>query len=102
MITGNNFIGSTPSKEGRDQLFAYNPENGTAHAEPFAVATPTEIDEAVSKAKVAFESFRSVSSENKADFLDAIAEEIMVLGDALVERACAESGLPAGRIQGGK
>ena len=32
--------------------------------------------------------------------MEAIADEIMALGDPLIARACGESGLPEGRIQG--
>ena len=100
MIKGTNFIGSTPSKEGTEQLFAHNPANGEAFPEPFSVATTSEIDDAVAKATQAFQIYKSIAPAKKADFLDAISDEIMALGDALVARACGESGLPEGRIQG--
>ena len=100
MIEGKNFIGAHASAEGTDLLNSYNPGDGSAFAESFSVATPAEIDEAVAKARVAFTRYREVSPAQKADFIDAIADEIMNLGEVLVERACGESGLPAGRIQG--
>lgn len=100
MISGINFIGSTPSKEGKDQLLSYNPTDGSTFDESFVIATPSEIDKALQKATKAFATYRSIPTTQKADFLDAIADEIMALGDELVERACGESGLPAGRIQG--
>ncbi|WP_421978075.1 aldehyde dehydrogenase (NADP(+)) [Roseivirga seohaensis] len=100
MIKGTNFIGSTPSKEGTAQLFAHNPANGEAFPESFSVATTSEIDEAVTKATQAFQSYKSIAPTKKADFLEAIADEIMALGDPLIARACGESGLPEGRIQG--
>lgn len=100
MIEGINYIGNTPSKEGTNLLYSYNPADGSAYAEPFAVATEDEINQAVARAKSAFEGYKALSSENRADFIDAIAEEIMNLGDELIERASGESGLPAGRIQG--
>jgi NADP-dependent aldehyde dehydrogenase len=36
----------------------------------------------------------------RADFLEQVAEEILSLGDVLLDRAVAESGLPRGRIEG--
>ncbi len=100
MINGTNFIGSTPSGQGEETLFSYNPVDGSAFAESFAVAGTDEINQAVDKAVSAFQAYQSISNQAKADFLDAIADEIMALGDELVERACGESGLPTGRIQG--
>ena len=100
MIQGKNFIGGHASSEGTDQLNSYNPADGSVFTESFAVATPAEIDEAVAKARVAFTRYREIEAAQKADFLDAIAEEIMNLGDELVDRASGESGLPTGRIQG--
>ncbi len=41
-----------------------------------------------------------MSGRRKADFLDRIAEEILALGDALIERCGLESGLPPGRLTG--
>ena len=100
MITGSNFIGFAPSQEGADKLHSYNPASGEVFPEVFSVATAAEVDKAVDKAAEAFTQYRSISGAKKAEFLDAIADEIMALGDTLVERACGESGLPAGRIQG--
>ena len=48
----------------------------------------------------AFDSFRATDAETRAAFLDAIGEEIVALGDVLIETACRESGLPRGRIEG--
>ncbi|BDD02854.1 aldehyde dehydrogenase (NADP(+)) [Aureibacter tunicatorum] len=48
----------------------------------------------------AFATFRKLSGARKAEFLDAIADEIVALGDDLVQAACEESGLPEGRIVG--
>ena len=65
MIKGTNFIGSTPSKEGTAQLFAHNPANGEAFPESFSVATTSEIDEAVTKATQAFQSYKSIAPTKK-------------------------------------
>ncbi|HET7897442.1 MAG TPA: aldehyde dehydrogenase (NADP(+)), partial [Flavisolibacter sp.] len=56
--------------------------------------------EAVSKATAAFEVYRQTTMAARAEFLDAVAEEILQLGDALIERAHLESGLPEARITG--
>lgn len=66
----------------------------------FSIATDEEIDQAMELATSAFEAYKNVSGKKKAAFLNAIADEIMALGDTLVERAIQESGLPEGRIKG--
>ena len=44
--------------------------------------------------------YRATGTEERARFLDTIAANILGLGDALIERACAETGLSRGRIEG--
>ncbi len=66
----------------------------------FYCATEEEVNNAVELAKSAFEIYKNLSGSNKADFLEAIAEEIVNLGDELVKTAMTESALPEGRIVG--
>ncbi len=100
MIEGINYIGFSTSKNGSGTLQAYDPEANRALPEQFSVASEKDIEEALQKAQQAFLEYRNFSGKKKAAFLDQIAEEIMALGDELVQRASAESGLPAGRIEG--
>jgi len=58
------------------------------------------VDDALTAATAAFQSYRSLNKDLKAAFLNAIADEIASLGDELVNRASAESGLPLVRLQG--
>ena len=51
-------------------------------------------------AEAAFDPYRATSPEVRARFLELVADKIAALGDALTERACAESGLPRARIEG--
>jgi NADP-dependent aldehyde dehydrogenase len=48
----------------------------------------------------AFDSFRATTDEQRARFLDSVAQQIMLLGDELIERAMLESGLPRVRLEG--
>ncbi|MFT7380767.1 MAG: alpha-ketoglutaric semialdehyde dehydrogenase [Roseivirga sp.] len=100
MIKGTNFIGKTASAKGKHPLFAINPTDNSQLAGQFTAATEEEINAAVEQAQSAYIVYQATSSALKADFLDAIAEEIMALGDELVQRASSETGLPEGRIQG--
>ena len=100
MITGKNFIGNTPSAKATDHLTAINPATGEVLEGAFAIATQEEIAEATALAQSAATSFSQVSAKERAAFLNAIADEIMALGDELIQRAMAESALPEGRITG--
>lgn len=52
------------------------------------------------KLQAAFPLYSALTPTARANFLDAIAEEIMAIGDTLIDTGCAESGLPVARITG--
>lgn len=66
----------------------------------FYEATSAEADEAMALAAKAFEEYRRQPPEKVAGFLDRIAEEILKLGDELIQRTSAETGLPEARLTG--
>ncbi|WP_319499474.1 aldehyde dehydrogenase (NADP(+)) [uncultured Draconibacterium sp.] len=59
-----------------------------------------QINEIMLKASEAFNVFKKVSAEKRAVFLRTIGEEIMNIGDELVETVMAESNLPVARVRG--
>ena len=100
MITGKNYIGSELKASGNNTLKTFNPELNTENPWVFTEATPEEIEEAVSLANQAFDSFKNCSGLEKANFLNAIADEILALGEDLLTMYSSESGLPKGRAEG--
>ena len=50
--------------------------------------------------KNAFDEYRSKTNEERALFLEAIAENIIELGDVLIKRCMQETALPEGRLTG--
>lgn len=100
MITGKNYIGNSLSANGNVTFKTFNPVSNTENESVFTEASPEEINEAAALASKAFQVYNKKSGNEKAAFLRAIAEEIEVLGDALVEVYTSESGLPAGRAKG--
>ncbi len=66
----------------------------------FHEATSIEADEAMALAEKAFEDYRRQPAEEIAAFLDRIGEAILKLGDELIQRASAETGLPEARLIG--
>src|SRR5688572_33188504 len=66
----------------------------------FHEATIEEVDHALRQAEEAFGTYRKTKAIERAAFLEAIAEEIVALGDALLERCHRETGLPLDRLTG--
>lgn len=99
-LTGQNFIGNQQSAKGNSKFYAYDPSDGSKMEPSFVEATQQEINTAAELAEKAFSEYRKKSGKEKAVFLNAIADEILALGDELIKRCCAESGLPEGRITG--
>lgn len=99
-LLGTQFIGNSTSKESKTQFQGIDPKTGQKLPGAFHEATESEVDAAVQLAEEAFLSYRDTSPAQRAEFLEQIAEEILNLGDTLIERAMAETALPQGRLQG--
>jgi NADP-dependent aldehyde dehydrogenase len=99
-LLGKQLIGVSVSAEGESTFQAFNPTTGEKLPTKFHKATKEELETAAQKAQAAFKVYRKKSGSEKAAFLEKIAEEIEAIGDDLVQIATAETGLPAGRIQG--
>jgi 2,5-dioxopentanoate dehydrogenase len=79
---------------------AVNPAGGPPLAPDFHEAAPAEADRALELARAAQAPFAETAGETRATLLEAIAAGIEELGDALIARAAAETGLPAARLTG--
>jgi NADP-dependent aldehyde dehydrogenase len=99
-LSGKNFIGNKLLAESSVTFQAVNPANGELLDGSFCEASPGEIAEAIHMASKAFPIYRNKTGKEKALFLETIADEILNLGDVLIARCCAETGLPEGRITG--
>ncbi|MCW1381635.1 aldehyde dehydrogenase (NADP(+)) [Novosphingobium sp. KCTC 2891] len=73
---------------------------GQPHGPAFAVHGPADVAQACAAAAAAFDAYRATSREARAAFLERIAEEILAIGDDLIEAAMRESGLPRARLEG--
>lgn len=82
------------------EVRAINPVTGDALDPVFQDGSSAQIDQAVGLAQAAFDSYRHTTPEERAVFLEAIADGIMALGDTLIERTMAETGLPRARLEG--
>ncbi|WP_409432599.1 aldehyde dehydrogenase (NADP(+)) [Litorimonas sp. RW-G-Af-16] len=78
----------------------YDAESGDALPTAFSESTIAHVTQAGGLAASVATVYRMIERHERAQFLEAIGQEILDLGDALVVRACQETGLPEGRIQG--
>jgi alpha-ketoglutaric semialdehyde dehydrogenase len=99
-LSGQQIIGQKLSGKGSNSFSGFNPTNGEILQPDFVEATEEEIHKAFEKADEAFETFQDVTRNRRAEFLVKIADETMSLGEELVQRAMAETGLPEARIVG--
>jgi len=97
-LTGKNYIADTISSEGKTTFKGINPSDASELPTTFYEATIEEVNQAAIKAHEAFAIYGKKSGKEKALFLDTIADEILNLGDTLIERCSAETGLPVGRM----
>ena len=81
-----------------DQTFQSSPSTGEAHA--FAKGSVKNVNDAVEAAELAFLEYGYSSRETRADFLNAIADEIDARGNDITAIGCAETGLPEARLIG--
>ncbi len=100
MPAGNMIIGSELVRGSATTFRATNPATGTEMEPSFGGGGVAEVERACELAWAAFDTYRETGLEARAAFLEAIAQEIMEIGDTLIERAMAESGLPRPRLEG--
>jgi alpha-ketoglutaric semialdehyde dehydrogenase len=99
-ITGDMLIGSHFVQGREGCVSAYSPVLGR-HLEPlFAAGGRDDVDRACRLAAAAFDPYRNAPLEKRAQFLEAIAQGLLDLGEALIERAHLETALPVARLTG--
>ena len=99
-ITGQALIGGVGVGGAGAAFSAFDPSLGVNIEPPFHGVDKQQIDDACALAQAAFDAYRNVGDARRADFLEAIGTRILDLGDALIVRAMAESGLPRARLEG--
>jgi NADP-dependent aldehyde dehydrogenase len=99
-IHGEMIIGRRIVRGGAGVAHAYDPARHATLEPGFGLATADDLQAACRLAGQAFDSYRAIPLEQRARFLDTIAEEILAIGPILIERAGQESGLPAARLEG--
>jgi NADP-dependent aldehyde dehydrogenase len=83
---------------GTAETFLSEPAQGMAHT--FSHGTPDLVAQAAEAAEAAFWTYGYSSRAARAEFLTTIADEIEARGAQITEIGCAETGLPAARLEG--
>jgi len=99
-ISGEMLIGSHCAQGTGEKFYAVNPATDEIIQPAFSSSSSDDIEQACKLAEAAFDEYRSLSLERRCHFLESIADEILALGDDLVQRAIDETGLPQMRIEG--
>ncbi|KQQ40179.1 2,5-dioxovalerate dehydrogenase [Duganella sp. Leaf126] len=99
-ITGEALIAGQAVKGTGAVLRAWDPAAGKQLDAEFFAVDHSQIDAACRAAEAAFDTFRATSDAQRAVFLETVGEQILALGDTLVERVMAETGLPRARVEG--
>ncbi|MFL9888613.1 aldehyde dehydrogenase (NADP(+)) [Paraburkholderia agricolaris] len=100
LITGEMLIGARAVRGGVAVLRAFDPARGVEIEPAFGGGDRADVALACSLAGNAFDAFRNAPLATRARFLEAIADNILEMGDVLIERANTETGLPKTRIEG--
>jgi NADP-dependent aldehyde dehydrogenase len=99
-IQGLALIGGQPVRGNGKAFQAFDPSKNEALGPDFNAVDAAQVEEACALAGAAFDTFRATSDHERADFLDLIAAQILAIGDELIVRAMAETGLPRARLEG--
>ena len=99
-LLGTSIIGSSRSAQSPKTFSGFNPRESQPLAPAFYEATADDLVRATQLASEAAPILRNLAPEKIADFLLSIREEIIALGDELIQRASAESGLDSVRLNG--
>lgn len=99
-VSGDLLIGGIAVRGTAKEFSAFGAASGSKLDPAFAGASQTEVEKALALAWEAFPLYRETGLEQRALFLEAIAEGILEIGDELILRAMEETGLPRGRLEG--
>ncbi len=99
-LTGQMLIAGSPVRGAGTPIHAFNPSTGQELEPAYHYGDQSHVDAACSAAAAAFPAYRSTTSEQRAEFLEAIAANIEDTRGDIIARAVAESGLPEARITG--
>jgi 2,5-dioxopentanoate dehydrogenase len=100
VLLGESLIGQSSSPGGGGKIVSVDMNTGAELKPQFNGASAADLAKACALAEASFDAFRSLPLKQRAKFLTAIGEQIGELGDDLIVRCMAETGLPRARLEG--
>ena len=100
VLTGHSSIAGRSVPGAGAPLHAISPATNEKLEPPYSQIDVEQLRDATAAAAEAFSSYSRLEPHAHAAFLESIADEIDALGDALIERAMQETGLPQARLVG--
>jgi NADP-dependent aldehyde dehydrogenase len=98
-LSGTSIIGFRRGAENGGNVQGFNPATGEKLPPVYHPASAAEVNEAAQLAHAAFAIYSQTTGAERGRFLRRIAENIEALGDDLISRANAETGLPEARLR---
>ncbi|MBB4905174.1 aldehyde dehydrogenase (NADP(+)) [Actinophytocola algeriensis] len=99
-LTGSMLIGAADVRGSAGEVRGVNPATGEQLEPAYGLGDQSAVDRAVSLAWQAFPVYRATSLAARSAFLTTVADNIDALGDTLVARVVAETGIPDPRVRG--
>ncbi|KQW91496.1 2,5-dioxovalerate dehydrogenase [Massilia sp. Root418] len=99
-VSGEMIIGRSVVRGQEGTIKATDPSRNEQIEPAFGLGGEAELQQACALAEQAFDRYRETGLEQRARFLETIADRIMDIGPALIERAMQETGLPQARLEG--
>lgn len=99
-ISGRQFIGGQRHASGEADLVSLRADNGLPTGHTFFSASATEAAAAADAAAQAFTAYSQLSAERRADFLEAIADQLDALSEDFFNFAMQETALQFTRLSG--
>ena len=100
ILSGGQIIGSELRPAGVRRFGATNPATGAGLEPQFCAATLDDVADAANTAAEAFDLYRDLPLTQRAAFLENIGEQLLAIGEALLDRAHEETALPRPRLEG--
>jgi 2,5-dioxopentanoate dehydrogenase len=98
-LTGSMLIGASDVRGSGGEVRSVNPATGEALEPAYGLGDESDVDRAVSLAWQAFPVYRATTLAARSAFVTTVADNIDALGDTLVSRVVAETGIPAPRVR---
>ena len=99
-ILGEMIVGRRALKGTAGEVYGLAAETGDKLTPAFGGGDKSHVELACELAEAAFNPYRALPDGRRAEFLEAIAQGLLDLGEPLIERVMLESGLPRPRLEG--